>query len=350
MTPQLFRILVTLCAALFASRALAQDTRAAEAALSHGDHQRALRLAQDALEAGVRSGVELAPLYLLEAKSRAGLNDAEGTLRAFTCLLAVDPEFRLDKNAADELRSPYLEARGFWSSQDMHLGAEVGLADDLSGLVVAVSDPAQMALRVRVRMRLVGEQAFGEAVRPPDARHLFPLARLAEVRAVEYSIALLDEHGNRIWQRGGGDEPLRLEAPAPVVATRQETASDVAIAPPRRVPFYVAGGLMLVLGAGAAVGAGVAHVKREELASDWNAGHCSGAGNTRAQVCADERSRLSSMQITAGVLYGVGGASLITGLVLLLVAPRQRERDATTALLRCHDGPGELGLACTVGF
>jgi hypothetical protein len=352
MIPFHVRTLVTLWVALLAMPALAQDARAAEVALSLGDHQKALRLATEALEAGVRVGAELAPIYLLEAKSRAALNDAEGARRAFTCLLAVNPQFRLDRNAPHELRSPYLEARGFWSSQPAPFGAEVSLADDLSGVVVAVSDPAQLAVRVRVRLRLLGEAAFQEVVRPPDARSLLPVGQLREVRAVEYAIALLDEHGNRIFQRGSDSEPLRLDVPAPpIVQALEEPASAVAVVSPRRLPLYLAGGLTLALGAGAAVGAGVAHVKREELASDWNAGHCRGEGTTRAEVCADERSRLSRMQLAAGVLYGVGGASLITGLVLLLVAPRRQPRSTDeSAALRCHDGPGELGLACRVGF
>jgi hypothetical protein len=348
MIPLRIRMFVTLCVVLLALPARGQDTRAGEAALSRGEHQKALRLASDALEAGVRTGAELAPIYLLEAKSRAALNDAEGTLRAFMRLLAVDPQFRLDKAAPDALRSPYLEARGFSASQPP-LGAEAALTDDLAGLVVTVSDPAQLAVRVRVRMRVPGEPAFGESVRAPEARSVFLLPRLGELRAVEYSIALLDEHGNRIWQRGSDVEPLRLDAPAPVTAARQEPASEAVVTPRSRVAFYVAGSLMLALGAGAAAGAGVAHAKRESLASDWNSGRCGGTGETRAELCADERARLSRMQMTAGLLYGFGGASLVTGLVLMLVEGRERDPEASAAL-RCHDGPGELGIACKVGF
>src|SRR5436190_1310919 len=83
---------------------------------------------------------------------------------------------------ADDLRSPYLEARGFWSSQAAPLEATASLTDDLAGLIVVVSDPAQMAARVRLRVRLLGDASFSEVVRPPDARTLFPLGRLRQMR------------------------------------------------------------------------------------------------------------------------------------------------------------------------
>jgi hypothetical protein len=51
------------------------------------------------------------------------------------------------------------------------------------------------------------------------------------------------------------------------------------------------------------------------------------------------------------VLYGVGGAALVTGMIVLLLAPRRaRAVESDTAALGCQGGPGELGLACAVGF
>jgi hypothetical protein len=311
--------LAALCAWSWIAPAAAQDTRAAEVALAHGDFDKALQLVRSAIEAGTRTGAELSPLYGLEARAHAGLHEAEGTLRAFTCLLALSPEFRLEKGASPELRGPYVEARRFWTQHGTRLEALPRLADDLSGLVVAMNDPTEMVTLMRVRVRLLGKQLFSEEVRPPDDRNLVALPGLKDVRAVEYSVALYDEYGNRIWERGSDVKPERLDAPVPVIAATLDEPSAAPVAEaPRSLAWLIGGGVALGLGAGAVAGGAVVHAKQ-------------GFGST------------------AGVLYGVGGASLITGVVLLLVAPR-RGRAPQSAALACHEGPGVVGVACTLGF
>ena len=116
--------------------------------------------------------------------------------------------------------------------------------------------------------------------------------------------------------------------------------------------MYIGGAVSLALGAGALAWAVVAHVERESLAQQWNRGDCSGSGDTRASVCASERSDISRYETTAAVLYGVGGAALVTGLVLIAMAPRRATRADTSAAsgIACTEGPGQLGLACRWRF
>jgi tetratricopeptide (TPR) repeat protein len=303
-----------------------QDTRAAEkylaaadVSLKRGQFEKVLKFARVAIEAGTRSGSELAPFYLLEARASAGMRNAEGALRAFTNLLALAPEFKLEKTAPPEQKAPYLEARKFWKEHGQRLEASAKLADDLSGLVLVLNDPTEMVVMMRVRLRLLGKVVFSEEVRPPEARNLFVLAGLKDVRALEYSLALYDVYGNRVWERGSDVQPARLDAPVQVItATLDEPAAAPVVEARSALPYYVAGGVALGLGAGAAAGGLALHLKHDEV-------------------------RLGS-----GILYGAGGVALAAGVVLLLMAPRGQSTQS--AALACAGGPGVVGLACRVGF
>jgi hypothetical protein len=318
--------LAALFVGLWLAPVRAQDTRAAEGflpaadvSLKRGQFEKVLKFARTTIEAGTRNGRELSPFYLLEARARAGLKDAAGAQRAFVNLLGLTPEFKLEKSAPAEQKGPYLEARKFWKEHGQRLDATAKLADDLSGLVLVLNDPTEMVVMMRVRLRLLGKVMFGEVVRAPEARNLFVLEGLKDVRALEYSLALYDEHGNRIWERGSDVTPERLDAPVQVItATLEEPTVAPPVETPSPLPYYISGGVALGLGAGAA-GAGVAlHLKHDEV-------------------------RLGS-----AILYGAGGVALVTGVVLLLMAPRGA--DAHSAAFACHGGPGALGIACRVGF
>jgi hypothetical protein len=163
-------------------------------------------------------------------------------------------------------------------------------------------------------------------------------------------VSLLDEFGNRLFQRGSDQAPeiLRLEVPAPAPATIAAPLVERPV-PADPVPFYVAAGIAGAIGLGGIVGGAIMHGERESLASRWNAGVCSGSGVTRGEVCAAERSALGDAEILAGVLYGVGGAALAAaGVTALLAPPQGAAGDDVT--LRCTPGPGDVGLSCGVSF
>ena len=308
------------------------------------------------IEAGTRTGGELAPLYLALARSAALLGDEEQARRAFTVLLALEPGFRLDREEPDEVRSPYLEARGFWSARPSPLGVDLTLSADARGVAMHVTDPGKLSARVRVRVRLEGATEFMEMVRMPESDLTVPVDGLERAAGLDVNVALLDEYGNRLLERGSDTLPehlvaARVEAESHGKAgrrrTRASTEPELAL---RRRRFHLGAAVSLAVGAGALTWAVVAHLQREQLAQRWNRGDCEGSGTTRASVCASERSDLERQQTTAAVLYGLGGAALAAGLVLLATAPARSVERPRARALACARGPGLVGVACALRF
>lgn len=308
-----------------ASPCSAQDRRlsSAQRALARAEYQRAQEIAQAGIESGTVEGEELGSLYQVIGVAAAHLGDEAASRAAFTRALALDPEFRLERTQPAEVRSPYMEARGFWSAQPIRLDANVEPNSEFSALAVRVSDPGNLVARIRLRARIHGSDRFVEIVQPPAPRVIIPIPGLAQAGSLDYIVGFLDEFGNRIWQRGSEEEPEHLEA-----APRRSESASAPASPatrsgsPDATPFHVAGATVLALGGAALIGAGIAHAERENAAARWNATtECSGAGLTRAEACADERRTVDSTGIAAAVLYGVGGALAVAGAVLLSVAP-----------------------------
>jgi len=351
---------------MFVCLAEAQSLPSAEAALSRGAYAQSRQLASQAIHSGTRVGTELVEPYRVLALSCGYLDDADAATRAFTLLLALDPSYRLPDGLPAEVRSPYMNARGFWSVHVERLSAQVAFdPDDANALLIALRDPAALTARVRVRARVAGTERFVESVRPPEATLTMPVDRLAVAGEVEYTVALLDEHGNRIWQLGSDASPLRLSRPTTaevagpsvaVSAVRGPRAGDILVQPEgrRRRPYVISGSTLLALGAGAAVAGGLAHLRREQLAARWNRGECDGQGTTRGAICASENQGIQDMTRLATVLYGSGAAAALAGLTVLLFAPRRSEFRPDESLnrtaWRCSQGGFALGLACSRGF
>jgi hypothetical protein len=329
------------------SSARAQDLQHARRTLARNPEAARLE-ATELLESGVNAPEALGAIHRLLAEAAGQLGDDAAAVRSFTIALALDPTLRVERTAPPEIRSPYMEAAGFWSAHATRLTVEVGAGEgDL--VLVRVIDPASIAARVRIRARLPGG-TFVELVRPTNEPVEVSLDGLTLVREVQYSVALIDEFGNRLLQRGSDQAPeiLRLEAPAPPPAVALPPTEP----PPTRtdpLPYYVAAGIAGVLGLGGIVGGAIMHVERESLAGRWNAGDCDGAGLTRGEVCSSERAAISNAETIAGVLYGVGGAALAAAAVTALMAPSGAS-PAESATVRCTPGPGEVGLSCGVTF
>ena len=192
------QILVTLafCLLTFAETTYAQDLRQAEAALSRGDFTQAHKLAQRSIESGVHTAAQLVPAYRVLAVASARLGDLDAARLAFISALGLAPSFRLEGDNSAEVRSPYMEARGFWSVYDKPLSVSVTIADSKTALVAEVSDPAHLSVRVLVRARTDRQEAFVEMVTPSTDRLVLPFKGL-HAGQLEYVVALLDEYGNR---------------------------------------------------------------------------------------------------------------------------------------------------------
>lgn len=318
-------------------------------ALSRGDYGLARDLAQARIETGAHTAQELLPIYKVLAVASAKLLDLEAARRAFIAVLAFDPAFRLEAEAAAEVRSPYMEARGFWSEHERVLSASVRTTEPQHVLDVTVDDPAHLSVRVLLRARTSKRERFSEIVQPTASQLTFPLPW--NVRGeLEYVLVLLDEHGNRLWQSGPSLRPtggldVALVASAPAPKRPRLAPAD----PPSRRPYYVVGGSLLTAGAGALAWGLVSHLEREKLAQDYNAFRCDGEGATRGAFCEDEKLRISKLTKLATGLYAFGAAALVSGVVVMVVAARKGQPDRQHAF-RCNGGPGELGMGCSFVF
>ncbi len=326
-------------------QAEAPETRA----LARSDYGLARDLARARIETGAYTAHELLPIYKVLAVASARLLHLEAARRAFIAVLAFDPAFRLEADATAEVRSPYMEARGFWSEHERALSATVRTTETHHVLEISVDDPARLSVRVLLRTRTSKREPFSEMVQPTAPQLTFPVAWKVSGE-LEYVLVLLDEHGNRLWQsdpasqRTDGVEVALAapsQAPKPLYVARAKR-------PPRR-PYYVAGGLLLSAGAGALAGGLISHFEREKLARDWNEFRCDGEGATRGAVCADEKERIPRLTKVATGLYGAGAAALLSGVVLFVVGARKGQPDRQHAW-RCSSGPGELGVGCSLRF
>jgi len=345
----LVSVLALATGSLLPEPAAAQDIDHARTVLARNP-EAARAEATQLLESGTSSPEQLVAIHrvLGEAAARAG--DEAAAVRSFTVLLALDPSFRMERTASDQVRSPYMEAAGFWSAHATRLAVDVaaGEGDTLS---VRAVDPGGIAARVRVRAR-VAAGAWVELVRPTAAPFELPIRGLSTAGRVEYSVTLIDEMGNRLHQRGSDATPevLTIEAPAPEV-TR---APPPIVQPPPAadpLPFYVIAGAAGVVGLGAIIGGAVLHAERESLAGQWNGGDCAGVGVTRGEACASELARLRDAEVISGVLYGIGGAALLAAIVTVALAPSAGSPSSETdAVVQCVPGPGELGVACQLTF
>lgn len=350
----------TRIAALFLVTAYLLDARAgaaqsisdAERALTSRNYARATSITETLLEEGTREGAELAPLYRILGLARLGSGDEEGARTALTRWLAFEPTGRVE-GASDEVRSVLMEARGVWAATASRLGATAELSPEGAGLLVRVTDPASMAERVRVRVRVDGG-AWVSTVVPPTPEIEVSVAGLSGATTLDYSLAFIDEYGNRVWLSGSDEAPLHLVLPERAVATvatgSSETVARPSTSPTDPTAFYIAGGAFLATAvAGAVIGA-VSHAERERLAGIYNGdgSTCTGSGDTRGARCGPELSAVGANEAVAIVAYTVGGAALIGGLSLLLVAPTGPSTPDTA--FSCGPGPGLVGLACGGSF
>jgi hypothetical protein len=346
-------VLLVVCESWLSVPARAQAP--AERALSRGDFAKARELAEAALQAGAVKPAQWTSLQHTLGVASAHLGEAEQARRAFVCALALDPDLRLPADESVDVRSPFMEARGFWSQHAQRLAASASLSEDRQALVVSLVDPAALVARVLVQARGVGQSRFVEFALPTASSMLLSLEQLPTQAGVEFTLALIDENANRLWQLGSEDAPLssgRAHSQPEPTGEPQPAAPPL---PPPAAPaarsargYYAGAAVSLLVSAGAFVVAGMSHRERERLAARWNSADCDGEGDTRGEVCKRERDQLEHQQRLAIGFYALGGVGLAVGIASLLLAPRRARSDSAGALraLRCQSGPGLVGVEC----
>lgn len=225
----------------------------AEEAYTAVDFGRTAELCRQALAEGGHSPERLARIYELLAVALAADGDEAGARDAYIKFLALRPDSRVDMDLAPRLRSPFMEARGYWAARSDRLAVEARLVRGQRGLRVEVTDPIGMAHEVRVLTRAHGDpRPMRETRYAVQASRLVHVHDLPEADRIDYVVQLLDAHGNRLVELGTTDEPRTVGRPAP--------APEAPPRPPEErrpgVPRWVWGVLGGVVGA-AALGIGL---------------------------------------------------------------------------------------------
>lgn len=296
-----------------------------------------------ALEAGQNDRERLAQIYRLLGIAHAALEAPDRAKQAFMKLLAIDPDVALEHVLSPRLRTPYMEARGFWDVASTRLTVQATVDDRTSALRVTVSDPLSMGALVRVRTG--GEAASVVAEAAPTGALVVERSRLEPYVGAPLVVELLDPHDNVLVVRAlppvraaaGRDRPARGK---PLPHAPEQEASEVWPV----LPAVLGGAALLAVGVGA-----YAHVRRENSADEWNGASCERAGlGTREQQCGPIDRERRAAQDTATVAYAVGGGLLVAGVVAYLTAGDDAPPSGPRAQSSCGAGPATLGVSCTM--
>jgi hypothetical protein len=106
------------------------------------------------------------------------------------------------------MRSPFLEARGYWMARSESLDAQAIYLERRGVVRVALSDPLDMASEVVVFARVGDELDFSELRRPAEASVLVELEGAVEEGRVEFYVAVLDRFGNHLIDLRSDADPF----------------------------------------------------------------------------------------------------------------------------------------------
>lgn len=337
-------LMSSLCLCLEVSQARAGSGDAlemAEQAYREVDFHSQLAEARRALEAGGNDPERLGRVYRLIGIAHAALDDRELARQAFLRLLALQPGAELDRSLSPRLRSPYLEARGYWDVASVRLGVDILTAGQEPGYGLGLRDPLGMVTRWRVRS--LGPDSAIVVVEAPASPSIVVTAPELEAHSGRrLQVQLLDEHGNVLVERALPDPASRSRREArqqPLPGERPAAGESPSAG--LGYPSVLLGGISL-----GTLGIGVfAHVVRENKASEWNGAGCERSGlGSRGDQCAEVNAARTRAQRVAIASYSTAGALLIAAVVLHLAEPGAQAPDA--GALACGAGPGSFGVAC----
>jgi hypothetical protein len=233
-----------------------ESLAAAETAYSDVDFERARSAATEAISLGGLSPTELVRAYQLVGVSCSALGDAPAARDAFVQMVSIDPDARLDDTVPPRLRAPFLEARGQVSGRSGRLSAEVQLARAYGALRIALSDPFQLVVTVRIHARVEGEVEFTTTEFDPEPEIMARHSGATSADRMEYWLEALDAHGNQVLLVGTEYEPRVVGRVAAVAAGTDGTPPAGGGGPGvfGEPVFWIIVGAVLAVGAGIGIG------------------------------------------------------------------------------------------------
>lgn len=324
-----------------ASAAPSGAVEAAERAYKEVDFAAQLAAATRALEQGHHDPATLANIYRLLGIAHAALGSSESAKQAFIRLLAIDRNVELEQVLSPRLRTPYMEARGFWDVSRSRLDLRHEVDRARGTLTLALSDPLGMGQRVRLISLSAAPMVIADL--SPAARLSVAPEALAAHAGKPLRVELLDEHENVILAR------VAIAPAAPLVPPR--TPSGLPSTTPPVSASSAPPALSLVLGGSALIALGVgvtAHIVRENKASEWNGAPCEQLGRgSRADQCSNVDDDRRSAQSLAAIGYTTSGALLAASIVTYLLASDAKPERSPATPLACNVTPRGLGLNCS---
>ncbi|GEM_PF-727956 len=328
----------------------------AEVAYDQVDFAGTSEAACNALELGNASSSQSLRLHLLCAIASAALEKPDEARAHFKVALAMRPELRLERELSPKIRSPYLEAQGYWAQFEDRLSLQAATRSQDGSLQFRLVDPARLTARIRVQVRVLHAAAYElvyvEASPTPTLR----LGRDETPQGLEYYAALVDAHDNVLLELGSEATPIRVNAQR----QRTDTATAIGTATQRaETPKQPARSLWLpltlVATGAAAAGAGVYfNVVREKEAEKWNGPQCEQPGQSRLEQCGSTNTDRIRAERAAIGLYAAGGVLLTTGLSILIFQGPTRtehhERAAASTPIRCGAAFPAAAVVCAGQF
>jgi hypothetical protein len=311
-----------------------------ERAYSEVDLPETLRLAKAAIEAGGQDARATGRLYLLWALSAAALDQPTEARDAFSIVLAIDRNVKLERSLSPKVRAPYLEARGRLGVDTEAPALEARLATEGDQLVVRTRDVLSVAHRLEVGLRWHGSSSFSRRVLEPSPEVYIDVPSPRQGDRLEYFLRVNDAHGNALFEKASAASPAQLSlAKAPATG---DSLAPGRVDRPNRTPYYVTAGALGALGVAAGAGSALFYLQREDAAKEWNGPDCERPGRSRAEQCGDIDDRRATAE-TLSIALGAGGGALIIGsVVTLLLAPSSA---APRPELGAWLGPGQFGLS-----
>jgi hypothetical protein len=315
----------------------------AQAAVKASDYPGALAAITAAFASGKAISHDLAELYKLSGIVEAALGDTKAATTAFLKLLVLDGSAELPAGTSPKIVRPFEAARKKAKGLEAMAVDVAATADPLQVAITVTSDPLSMIVRARVYVSADGgaEHVLEDAL--DDGRVAIALPR---ARRLVLRVAMLDEHGNHVVERGTHDAPIVLlgpELPPPpppkqvaVVAPSPKTS------PLYRQPWaWTAAGAIALGGAG--IGFGLAASSAAAQLRELNA-TSSDHFFSQAQAV---QSRGDRDALLCNIGFAAAGAAALTSTMLYVIEHRSSRAEAR---ITAAPAPGGVTLAIGGGW
>lgn len=186
-------------------------------------YEDAQKTIEKAIKSGTNGPADMAELYLLLGEVKASLGDDEAAEDSFKRALAIDPAAQLRDGLSPKIREPFGKARkAMRGKKPLALQHRILKQDPPTIAVLVQSDPFGMV----IGGRLIFKNADG-AERSVAGMGKERIDLKLPKGTSKFTVAGIDDHGNRLIELGSASEPLTLDieggaAPAPTSGGEEE--------------------------------------------------------------------------------------------------------------------------------